>query len=64
MKMLQMDGGGEYKPIAQICRSLGIQTRLSCLYTSAHNGKVERKHRHMIETDLTLLAEAFMPLKF
>lgn len=38
--------------------------RHPCPYTSRQNGKVERKHRHIIETSLTLLAQSKLPLKF
>jgi hypothetical protein len=33
-------------------------------HTHQQNGSVERKHRHIIETVLTLLAHASMPLTF
>lgn len=38
--------------------------RYSCPHTHHQNGKVERKHRHLVETGLTLIAQASMPLKF
>ena len=43
---------------------LGIGFRHPCPYTHEQNGKVERKHRHIVETGLTLLAQASLPLKF
>lgn len=38
--------------------------RLTCPYTSKQNRRAERKHRHILETGLTLLAQASMPLKY
>lgn len=59
-----MDVCGEYPTVAHVCKHLGIQIRVSCPYTSAQNGCVERKHRHLIETGFTMLAQASMPLSF
>ena len=44
--------------------SCGIHHRLSCPHTPAQNGTAERKHRHIIETALSLLKQASMPHKF
>lgn len=52
------------KEIHQLCNNLGISGRFSCPYTSTHNDRVERKHRHVVETRLTLLAQARMTLNF
>lgn len=43
---------------------MGVISRKLCPYKSAQNGRAERKHRHVIETGLTLLAQASMPLSF
>jgi hypothetical protein len=37
---------------------------VSCPHTHQQNGAAERKHRHIIEVGLYLLAHASMPLKF
>ena len=44
--------------------SRGIINRNSCLHTHEQNRVTERKHRHIIENGLTLLAKASMPLKY
>lgn len=62
IKAVQSDNGGEYYRIHNLCSQLGIQSRYSCPYTSDQNGRAERKHRHITETGLTLLAQASMPL--
>ncbi|XP_021808696.1 uncharacterized protein LOC110752368 [Prunus avium] len=38
--------------------------RLTCPYTPQQNGMAERKNRHVVETDLTLLTAANMPGQF
>ncbi|KAK4274806.1 hypothetical protein QN277_017979 [Acacia crassicarpa] len=64
IKALQCDMGSEYKPFTLIANSHGIQMRYTCPYTSQQNGRAERKHRHIVETGLTLLAQAQMPLHY
>ncbi|KAL3630661.1 hypothetical protein CASFOL_023645 [Castilleja foliolosa] len=38
--------------------------RMSCPYTPQQNGCAERKHRHIVEMGLSLLAQSNMPLKY
>jgi histone deacetylase 1/2 len=64
IKIIQCDGGGEFKPVQKCALEAGIQFRMSCPYTSQQNGRAERKHRHIAELGLTLLAQANMPLSF
>lgn len=64
IKMLQTDGGGEYRVLARELSSLGVQHRITCPYTSEQNGVTERKHRQLIDMALSLLAHANLPLKF
>lgn len=37
---------------------------ISCPYTPQQNGLVERKHRHIIETTITLMDVASLPQEF
>ncbi|KAH9726484.1 retrovirus-related pol polyprotein from transposon RE2 [Citrus sinensis] len=64
IKTIQCDMGGEYMVFEPYLRNEGITTRYSCPYTHHQNGKAERKYRHLVETGLTLLAQADIPLKF
>ncbi|KAJ9550796.1 hypothetical protein OSB04_014841 [Centaurea solstitialis] len=64
IKVVQTDGGGEFKPLSPILKSQGTIHRFSCPYTSAQNGRVERKHRHVVEVGLALLAQSSMPLSY
>jgi histone deacetylase 1/2 len=42
--------------------SLGVSHRVSSPHTHQKNGTAERKHHHIVETGLTLLAHASVPL--
>lgn len=64
VKMMQSDNGAKYNRVHHLCSQLGIQSRFSCPYTSAQNGQADHKHQHIIETGLTILAQASMPLEF
>ncbi|MCH93963.1 retrovirus-related pol polyprotein from transposon tnt 1-94, partial [Trifolium medium] len=58
------DGGGEFRPLTKYLTDQGIIHRLTCPHTHHQNGLVERKHRHLVETGLTLLSQAQLPMKF
>ena len=64
IKAMQIDMGGEFKAFEPYLKKKGISQRHSCPYLHEQNCKVERKHRHIVETRLTLLAQAKMPLKY
>jgi hypothetical protein len=63
---LQTDGGGEYTSHAftNFLSNHGIFHRISCPHTSQQHGIAERKHRHIVETGPTLLAQSHLPSKF
>ena len=42
----------------------GISHHVSCPHAHQQNGSAARKHRHIVEVGLALLAQAYMPLKF
>jgi hypothetical protein len=56
--------GGEYHKLHNFFECIGISHHVSCPYTHQQSGSAERKHCHIIETGLALLAHASMPLKF
>ncbi|MFS7924165.1 putative RNA-directed DNA polymerase [Helianthus anomalus] len=64
LKQVQTDWGGEFRNLSNLFRSLGVIHRLSCPHTSEQNGTVERRHRHVVETGLTLLAHSHVPYRF
>lgn len=61
---IQTDWGGEYQKLNIFFNQTGITHRLSCPHTHQQNEATKRKHRHLIEVSLSLLAHASMPLKF
>ncbi|WVZ64164.1 hypothetical protein U9M48_013727 [Paspalum notatum var. saurae] len=60
---MQTDWGGEYEKLNSFFNKVGISHRVSCPHAHQQNG-AERKHRHIVEVGLSLLAHAHMPLKF
>jgi len=61
---MQTDWGGEYQKPNAFFQCIGISHHVSCPYAHQQNGSAERKHRHIVEVGLSLLAHASMPLKF
>ena len=64
IKAVQSDWGGEYHKLHLYFQCTGIFHRVSCPNTSQQNGIAERKHRHLVETGLALLAHSSLPLRF
>ena len=64
IKAVQSDGGGEYQKLASYFQRTGVSHRVSCPHTSQQNGIAERKHRHLVETGLALLAHSSIPLHY
>jgi hypothetical protein len=56
--------GGEYHKLNTFFQCIGISHRVSCPHAHQQNGSAKRKHRHIVEVGLTLLAQASMLLKF
>jgi histone deacetylase 1/2 len=61
---VQSDWGGEYIKLNSFFDNLGILHRVSCPHTHQQNGTAEQKHRHIVETGLTLLAHASAPFPY
>jgi histone deacetylase 1/2 len=61
---VQSDWGGEYEKLHSFFTKIGISHLVSCPHAHQQNGPAERKHRHIVEVGLSLLAHAHMPLKF
>jgi histone deacetylase 1/2 len=56
--------GGEYEKLNGFFQKVGITHHVSCPHAHQQNGSAERKHRHIVEVGLSLLANVSMPLKF
>lgn len=64
IKHLQTDFGGKYKKFSSFLVYNGISHRFSCPHSHALNELADRKHRYLVETSLTLLARASVPLSY
>lgn len=58
------DNGGEFMVLKQFFQSKGISHFTSPPHTPKHNGISERKHRHIVETGMSLLSKASVLKKF
>lgn len=56
--------GGEFTTLKPFLHSIGVTIKHSCPYTHRQNGLVERKHQHITEIGLSLLAQASLPFQF
>lgn len=61
---MQTDWGGEFEKLNSFFQQIGIVHCVSCPHARQQNGAAERKHHHIVEVGLALLANASMPLKF
>ena len=61
---LQSDWGGKFQGRSKHLTQQGISHRVSCSHTLAQNGTTERKHRHIVETTLSLLHHSSVPHKY
>jgi histone deacetylase 1/2 len=61
---IQTDWGGEYEKLHAFFQTAGITHHVSCPHAHQQNGSAERKHHHIVEVGLALLANASMPLKY
>ena len=61
---MQTDWGGEYEALNPFFQRIRISHHVPCPHAHQQNGSAERKHRHILEVGLSLLANASMPLKF
>jgi hypothetical protein len=62
--VVQTDWGGEYQSLNSFFIKHDISHLVSCPHAQQQNGPTERKHRHIVDIGLSLLAHASMPLKF
>ena len=66
LKILRTDNGSEYinNDFKSFCSTFGILHQSFCPHTPAQNGVSERKHKHIVETGLTLLYQSHLPLNY
>jgi hypothetical protein len=61
---VQTDWSDEYQKLSPFFTKLDISHHVSCPHKHQQNGSAERKQCHIVETGLSLLAHASIPLKF
>jgi histone deacetylase 1/2 len=61
---MQTDWRGEYQTLNSFFQRVGISNLVSYSHAHQQNGPAKRKHRHIVEVGLSLLAYASMPLKY
>lgn len=64
IRSVQTDWGGEYHNLHTYFQSIGIIHRVSCPHTHQQEGCAERKHCHLTDTTLALLADSYLPKTF
>lgn len=66
VRVIRSDNGQEFKskPMLAFYNSQGIIHQTSIIGTPQQNGRVERKHRHIIEVARALRFQASLPLEF
>lgn len=60
---LYSDNGGEYIALRSFLAQHGISHLTTPPHTPEHNGLSERRHRHIVETGLSLLTHAVIPVE-
>ena len=66
IKVLRSDSGGEYisHEFHDFLQQKGVVSQRSCPYTQQQNWVAERKNRHLLDFNRTLLLEFFVQPKF
>ncbi|KAJ0027681.1 hypothetical protein Pint_36319 [Pistacia integerrima] len=63
-KSVYSDNGGEFVALKNYFSIHGISHYTTAPHTPQQNGVAERRHRHLVETGLTLLTNADLPLSY
>lgn len=64
VKIVRSDNGTEFNAMARYFFEQGIQFQKSCVGTPQQNGRVERKHRHILNVARSLLFQGNLPTSF
>ena len=56
IKTVQTEWGGEFRSFSSLLNNSGIHFRHPYPHIHHQNGMIERKHRHIVDIGLTLLA--------
>lgn len=64
IKIVQSDNGTEFKCLFNFFRDTGVIFQSSCVGTPQQNGRVERKHKHILSVGRALRFQANLPIYF
>lgn len=66
IKTFHSDGGDKFmhNQSSPFLETNGTLCRLSCPYIAQQNGLAERKHRHIVEIGLVILAQFKLPFEY
>ena len=64
IKIVQSDNGTEFNCLYDYFVANGIIFQTSCVGTSQQNGRVERKHKHILNVGRALRFQAHLPIYF
>lgn len=64
VKVVRSDNGKEFTCLKEYFAEIGIIHQMTCVGTSQQNGKVERKHRHILNVARALMFQAHLPINF
>jgi len=64
VRMVRSDNGTEFMCLSTYFKENGIVHQTSCVDTPQQNGRVERKHRHILNVARSLLFQANLPVIF
>ncbi|KAL6320916.1 hypothetical protein AAG906_010725 [Vitis piasezkii] len=64
VKVVQSDNGTEFKYLLDYFSATGILFQTSCVGTPQQNGRVERKHKHILNVGRALRFQANLPIYF
>lgn len=64
VKCVRSDNGTEFVSMGGFFRAQGIRHETSCVATPQQNGRVERKHRHILNVARALRFQSSLPINF
>lgn len=64
VKVLRSDNGQEFLCLKEFFAEMGILHQTSCVDTPQQNGRVERKHKHVLNVARALRFQAQLPIDF
>lgn len=64
VKRIRSDNGSEFICLSKYFQEKGIVHETSCVHTPQQNGRVERKHRHILNVARALRFQASLPIEY